>query len=696
MKKLTILLLAIYIAGSTFGQVAPDKYWVKFTDKNNSPYSIENPLDFLSQRAIDRRINQNIPVVDNDLPVNPSYVASVAATGVEILNVSKWMNSVTIYTTDQNALNTIDALPFVQSIGKNPNFTIEENNQIKQKSFFDNEDYDLPIQTEFTDLMRSVSGIYDYGLASNQIQMINGDSLHDLGFDGQGMIIAVLDAGFLNVNSLSVFDSLWGNGQILGSKDYVNPQSPNIYGSHYHGCMVLSTMGGNLPGDLVGTAPKADYWLIRTEDASTEYLIEEINWVAGAEFADSLGADVINSSLGYNEFDDASQDHTYLDMDGNTTPITIGADIAASKGILVCNSAGNSGNLSWQYITAPADGDSVFTVGAVTGSGNYASFSSTGPSADGRVKPDVVAQGSGSTIISPWTGNVTTGNGTSFSSPITAGIVSCLWQANPSKTNIEIMEAVQQSSSQYSSPDAFLGYGIPDYMVAHRLLTPVIHSISLDIKVILQGAYNGSSMNTGLNSLLPLYQPYNIAPFNYPGDEVVAGIPADIVDWVLVELRDATTAASALNENMVERKAAFLKVDGTVVDVNSQVNLQFDIPISDSLFVVVWHRNHLGILSNFGLTESGGVYTYDFTASDGQAFGNVAMIDMGSGVYGMIGGDSNADKTINDLDKSGSWALESGLAGYLPSDLNMDGQSNNADKNRLWLPNKGLSSQVPE
>ena len=696
MKKTTVLLFSILISFVAFSQVAPDKYQVRFTDKNNSPYSIDNPLEFLSQRAIDRRANQNIPIVENDLPVNPGYIDSIASTGVTILNVSKWMNSVTIYTTDQNALDAISAFPFVQSTGKNSSFKTLPKKEKSNKPFFENESFGEKTESNRQVSNKGIQGVYDYGTALNQIQMLNGDSLHDLGYDGAGMLIAVLDAGFLNVNSLSVFDSLWINGQILGSRDFVDPQSPNIFGSHYHGCMVLSTMGANLPGEMVGTAPQADYWLIRTEDADTEYLIEELNWVSGAEFADSLGADVINSSLGYTIFDDSNQDHTYEDMDGNTTPITIGADIAASKGILVCNSAGNSGNDSWHYIGAPADGDSVFSIGAVNGSGVYTYFSSTGPTYDGRIKPNVVAKGQGTTIVNPWTGAIYTGNGTSFSSPVTAGMVACLWQANPGKSNIEIMEAIQQSASQANNPDSLLGYGIPNYMVANRLLAPVIHSISLDVKVILEGPYNGTDMNTQFAGEIPLNQPYTNPPFNYPGGELVAAIPSGVVDWVLVELRDAPSPNLATPAKTAERKAAFLKNDGSIVDLDGTSKLQFDLPISDSLYVVVLHRNHLGIISNFALKENMGTYSYDFTNSVGKAYGADAQNDLGSGVFGMFSGDANADGSIDDLDKAGSWTLETGLSGYLPSDLNLDGESNNGDKNNYWQVNEGNNSQIPE
>ncbi len=474
MKKTYTLFILLLISSVLFSQVAPNKYWVKFTDKNDSPYSIENPEEFLTTKALERRAKQDIPIVENDLPVNPSYIQGVVDIGVTLLNTSKWFNSVTVYTTDPGKISQIEALPYVESVEKGSG----EKAQMKDKfvkPFFENESFaSIP---ETAALKSGTSGkSFDYGEAYNQISMLNGIALHDLGYDGAGMTIAVLDAGFLNVDELAAFDNLWDNGQILGYKDFVNPINSNIFNSHYHGAMVLSTMGAYLPGQMVGTAPMADYWLLRSEDGDSEYLIEELNWVSAAEFADSVGADVINSSLGYTEFDDPSQNHTYADMDGNTTPITIGADIAASKGMIVVNSAGNSGGNSWQYIGAPADGDSVFSIGAVTSSGNYASFSSTGPTYDGRIKPNVVAQGQGSTVINPYDGTVSSGSGTSFSSPITAGMVACLWQANYTARNTEIMEAIQESGSLADNPNNNLGYGIPDYLEAHLLITTSIDS----------------------------------------------------------------------------------------------------------------------------------------------------------------------------------------------------------------------------
>jgi len=298
--------------------------------------------------------------------------------------------------------------------------------------------------------------------------MLNGHILHNQGFHGQGMVIAVLDGGFSNTDINPAFDSLWQNNQILGTWDFVI-NGPVEFNKHSHGSQVLSTMGANIPGSLVGTAPKASFYLLRTEDGASEFLIEEDHWVSGAEFADSVGADLITSSLSYTTFTNPSMDHSYSDLDGNTTRITQGADIAASKGILVITSAANEGNKNWHYIGAPADGDSVLTVGSVDSQGNYSAFSSTGPSYDGRIKPNLTAQGDG-TAIAASSGTIIFGTGTSYSTPVISGIAACLWQSNKSLTNMEIIKALESSASQANSPDSLLGYGIPDLSKAFFLI----------------------------------------------------------------------------------------------------------------------------------------------------------------------------------------------------------------------------------
>lgn len=437
-------------------QTAPDKYWIQFTDKNNSTYSITQPAQFLSAKAIQRRVNQNIPIAINDLPVNENYISVIESLGATVLNKSKWLNAVTIYAPTMTMLNQVLAQPFVSGFHKVASLETKHlegvdlsNNKSRYNGF-------------------TPANNIDYGDGLTQIEMLNGHILHDQGFRGEGIVIAVLDAGFYNVDIIAAFDSLWINNRILGTWDFVSNES-SVFEDYTHGMQVLSTMGANLPGQFVGTAPGASYWLLRTEDVGSEYMIEEDNWIAGAEFADSVGADVLNTSLGYTVFTDAAQNHFYKDMDGNTTRITIGSDIAASKGMLVVNSAGNSGSSAWQYVSAPADGDSVLAVGAVDANGLYAAFSSQGPSFDGRVKPNVAAMGAGSTVISS-SGNVTAGNGTSFASPILAGMAACLWQANPSFTSMDLFRAIEESASQYQNPDNFLGYGIPDFAAANIIL----------------------------------------------------------------------------------------------------------------------------------------------------------------------------------------------------------------------------------
>ncbi|OQX96977.1 MAG: hypothetical protein B6I20_13640, partial [Bacteroidetes bacterium 4572_117] len=379
MKKLLRLLATILLSvviSSLAAQVSPDHYLINLADKNNTPYSLDNPGAFLSERAIQRRLKQNIPYNENDLPVNPVYLGELKALGLKIVNVSKWMNSLTVYSKDTLLLDTLDKIPFVKSIG------------INKKTYVKNMDTDklqIPIKAEKTNDFDSAD-YYFYGNSFRQIEMLEGHHLHKEGFRGEGMLIAVLDAGFFKVDELPAFDSIRENNQIVGVYDFVDNDT-EVYDASSHGMKVLSTMAGNIPGALVGTAPKAKYLLLRTEQGASEYIIEEHNWVVAAEYADSLGVDMINSSLGYNDFDDNNQDHVYADMDGNTTMISIAADIAASKGILVVTSAGNEGFSDWKYISAPADADSVLSIGAVAPDETIAYFSSRGPTFDKRIKP---------------------------------------------------------------------------------------------------------------------------------------------------------------------------------------------------------------------------------------------------------------------------------------------------------------------
>lgn len=466
MRKILLFALLIGYLGLE-GQIAPNTYYLQFTDKNGSPYSINNPSAFLTQRAIQRRIKQNIPVTENDIPVNPQYISGVAATGATILFPTKWLNGLTIQTSSQQVLNAIAALPYVLSI---KTLTDEPLKHAIKKKLFD-EAVEI-FEADAVDSPKGSAGLYDYGSGFNQINQINGIPLHANGYRGEGMVIALLDGGFTNVDTHIAFDSIRTNGQILGTKDFTLPGG-NVYSESTHGTSVLSTIASNRPGQLIGTAPKASFWLLKSEYVFSEHLIEEYNWVSAAEFADSVGVDIINSSLGYIDFDWPQWNHDYTHMNGQTAIVTIGADIAASKGILVVNSAGNSGsNSSFPYIGAPADGFKVFSIGAVNASGVRASFSSIGPTYDGRIKPDVMAQGQG-TALAGSNNNFTFGNGTSFSSPVLAGMAACLWQMKPNFTNMQIKQAIMQSGSTAANPSNTFGYGIPDFVAAANWLTSI-------------------------------------------------------------------------------------------------------------------------------------------------------------------------------------------------------------------------------
>ncbi|MES2284214.1 MAG: S8 family serine peptidase [Bacteroidota bacterium] len=460
------LLFLSFFFHFAIAQPTSTKYWVQFKDKNSSPFSLKDPSAYLSQKAIDRRSRQNILIGINDLPVNPLYVAEIKAIGgITVLNRSKWFNAILVSSSDTNKINTIKQFAYVKNIKK-----IETSQTVKSISKFESENSTSAVTAEKID-NPSVASVLNYGSSFKQANQIGVDCMHNLGYQGQGMTIAVLDAGFFDVNILPAFDSLRVNNQLLGTRDFISGDTM-VYEDFPHGMNVLSCMVGNLPGKIIGTAPKAKYWLLRTEDANSESISEEITWLVGAEFADSVGVDIINSSLGYNYFDNSIDNHTYSDLDGNTTIITKAADLAASKGIMVVSSAGNFGGPPWYKISAPADADSILTVGAVDSAGSIASLSSRGPTFDGRIKPNTVARGLNA-VIAANGGDITTSSGTSFSSPITAGAVACLWQANPSVTNMQLLYAIQESSSQFSNPDSIKGYGIPNFCVANTILTGI-------------------------------------------------------------------------------------------------------------------------------------------------------------------------------------------------------------------------------
>ena len=436
------------------------RYVVRFTDKSGTPFTLSNPIVYLSQRAIDRRTRYNIQLDSTDLPVNPSYITQVKnVANVTLLNISKWFNAVTIQTSDASAIATINNFAFVKSTSGIAARTEHSQPPVENSK----------IEVDFVPVganarTRNISGdYYNYGTNSfNEIHLHNGEFLHDVGLRGKGMQIAMLDNGFNDYTSsaLHAFDSANVNHQVLGGYDFVAHNS-TITDDGTHGMACFSTIVANVPGQFVGMAPQANFWLYQTEDNSSEYPIEEFNWSCGAEAADSSGADVISTSLGYSTFDSPVLDHTYADMNGNTTTCAIAADLAAKKGMLVFAAVGNSGLDSWHYLGTPSDGDSVIAVGAVTSTGIVGPFSSYGPSSDGQVKPDVASVGVGA-IIQFSSGAIGGSNGTSFAAPKMAGLGTCLWQGFPEFNNMKIRSALWLAGDSVNSPNPRTGYGIPN------------------------------------------------------------------------------------------------------------------------------------------------------------------------------------------------------------------------------------------
>ncbi len=451
MKKITILCLVLLSSIFNLFAQAEDA-WVYLADKDNVSGYLNAPLTMLTQKAIDRKNLHNIAIDARDVPVDETYIAQLkSSTGITVLAKSKWFNAVHVRGTQAN-IQSLESFSFVNTIDF-ANDNLNSKNPIKETKI---------TKVPHSKLEKTFT-TFDYGLAANQIEMFNGDALHVADYTGTGMTVAVIDAGFPGVNTMASFKRLRDSGNLLGGYNFVKRDSDVFTSSSdSHGTWVLSTMVGFNQNEFVGTAPDASYYIFITEDVDNENPVEESYWVEAVERADSLGVNIVNTSLGYMNFDNPNYNYSRADLDGNTAFITRGANIAFEKGLLLVNSSGNSGG---QGVGAPADAEFVFSVGAVDEAGNYASFSSVGSNFQPSQKPDVVAQGQSSVVIDT-DDNLLVINGTSFSSPILAGGITCLWQALPNKTNAEIMQLVRESSSQYTNPDFLLGYGIPNLELA--------------------------------------------------------------------------------------------------------------------------------------------------------------------------------------------------------------------------------------
>ena len=466
MKKLLIVALLLQAVVSLHGQEVY-KYWVRFADKAGCSYDISHPSQFLSERALQRRTNQRIAVDSLDLPVSSVYLQALSDMGYSIQHRSRWLNGAVIYSATDSLGTGLDSLPFVREVHPFGRFSLTHPDDAVSPLPLDRpESYTYePFEASY----------YFYGY--EQIRQLSGIRLHSEGYQGQGLVIGVCDGGFPGVDSIPCFDSLRNSGRLIATRDFVW-LGDEVFNTNQHGTLVMSNIAAYQPGLYVGTAPMASYVLCRTENTNSESLLEEYNWTAAAEYLDSLGADIITTSLGYFYFDDTTSSHTLADLDGRTAPITQAAEIAVSRGILVVNAAGNDGNSSPQHLNTPADAPSVLTVGAATADGTVADFSSYGPTADSRIKPDVLAFGQGVSCINPQ-GYIVTASGTSMACPILAGMMACLWQRYPRLTPRQLCDSVRSWGSTSRLPDLHGGFGIPDFSRAFpHDTTAAIHTLN--------------------------------------------------------------------------------------------------------------------------------------------------------------------------------------------------------------------------
>ncbi len=431
-------------------------YRVMLTDKQGTTGSLEHPTRFLSRRSVERRKRQGLAVDSTDLPVSARYLKLIRNKDVDIIGQSRWQNTVLVRVRDSSQIQRVNQLPCVKGIKlvwQAPDSITPSAVKTKYHDYFEDRD--------------SVSN-EPYGTAAKQIRTLQGHRLHDIGLRGEAMMIAVLDGGFKNVDKIPAFQHV----DIRGHQDFVNPASPSIFAETDHGTKVLSAMAINQPYYYVGTAPKASYWLLRCEDTQTEQEVEEDYWTMAAEFADSVGCDLINSSLGYNEYDHPQMSYRQWQLDGRTAFVSRSASMLAGKGIIVVNSAGNSGMGTWKKIGVPSDADHILTVGAIMDDEPHkiAPFSSVGPTQDLRIKPDVVAIGAPTRLVNG-RGVIMDDMGTSFSTPVVCGLMACLWQALRNKTAEEMIDLIRQNGNNYDHPDNIFGYGVPNFWRAYQIGT---------------------------------------------------------------------------------------------------------------------------------------------------------------------------------------------------------------------------------
>ncbi len=633
MKRTLLLVLLVGISFSVKAQFT--RYIVRFTDKGSSPFTISNPSQYLSARSIDRRTRYGIAIDSNDIPVTPRYIDSVRLSGdVTILNVSKWLNQVSIQTSDALAIAKINSLPFV--LGIQPIAARVATTPVNKTM----ETVLTPIEHIATSIGRTTQDHFDYGKSNGQVKIHQGHFLHNHGFRGEDMHLAVMDAGFFRYDILPTFDSIRNNNQVKETWDFVAREA-SVAEDNSHGMHCLSTIGANMPGVFVGTAPKASFYLYRTEDVSSEYPIEEHNFAVGAERADSLGIDVCSTSLGYFTFDNPVFNYSYNDMNGNTTMSAKAADIAASRGMLMVMAAGNEGNGSWHYLITPSDADSVMAVGAVDTLAQVAGFSSYGPSSDGQIKPSVAAVGWNAIVANGGTGQPAYSSGTSFACPNMAGISTCLWQAFPEASNMDIIRTLEASAHRFSTPDDRVGFGIPDakkafvslqkkYFTHQSGFNQCNAQLTLHIKadqtmsIEVERKFFGETVYN-LVTTLQQSDGYGMHTFNYNDDLSGTSFPSVQYRYKMIIGTDTTYYLDSTTVNYANPCNIIPPTENNVLITPN--------PVSDQLFVTIERVNAAKMDIVIQNAAGQRMYSNSFQQAAGSVVKPINMLSYSRGVY---------------------------------------------------------------
>lgn len=638
------LLSLIIVAGNTNAQL--NRYIISFKYKNQQQFSLQNPAAYLSAAALQNRSKYNIAIDSLDLPVNAAYIDSIKKIpDVTILNVSKWFNQVSIYTTSAAAIAKINSYPFVSSVN-----TIAARTSIRNKDEKLKDSFTAVSQFQNTTTRtNAINNVFNYGTTTAEMNLHHAAFLHNIGLTGKNTVVAVMDAGFFKFNQLRSFDSALANNQLVQTWDFVDRHT-SVAEDDSHGMSCLSTIIGNIPDTFVGTAPKAKFALYRTEDVNSEYPIEEFNWVCALEKADSLGATISSTSLGYTYFDDSSLSYTYDNMDGKTTIAAKGATIAHRKGMLVVTAMGNDGNNSWKYLSTPADADSIIAVGAVNSSGAVGSFSSYGPSRDGRIKPDAAAVGVGAYV--QYANNmIAAGNGTSYATPKLAGLATCLWQGFPEFNNYTIRDAIIKSSSNYNTPNNRIGYGIPNMKAAFSILLNKYAKITSAnfnncIATVYWQSKEHASMQYVIERKLPGSNNFTvIKTLNATGTELinntrfftdtVANIQTGNIQYRIKQIIDTnSTTYTALLLDSVTLNQPFICNSIANNNTTIQITLHPN-PTQHNTIISIYNNTGsskkitVRILSDNGLL----VYTSNFVATSGNNHFNLPTHNLACGMY---------------------------------------------------------------